>query len=619
MRKTASSMFHGAIIALSTLFLLFGLSSCKNDSETSKSSGSKGGILSFVPADSIFFVGGLEAISVKESTQMFGENSGFFLQAFKDGMKKAPNPDEPPAFKVVGQLFLDYLEAMSNPEQLAKKLGISDDMRVAFYTVGTMPVMRMQLKDKAAFEAFIQNSETQANTKGEVVTLGSAKVHKYSFEKTPTANSPGIYLVIGTQDDYAIVTVTADKLSDETNRQIVGDIKPASSISTDTLTDLAKKYGFDKRYLFILDHKQIMRGLTHSDNQFGTMLQTFIEMAKKNQMNAAATPGEPGAETQAGVDDKASAVAENPLAKIQTPECQTELTAKVETWPRTVGGYTTLDFKSKPAVFDFKAVVEINDAKFTQSLASLRGVIPSYLFDKNMPMLFGFGLGINVDAIAPFVTQYVQDFTAKDYKCQFLAEMKQEMQASNPAMGIAMMTGMAAGVYGASASLLSFDGNIDPTMQMPPDIKNLQAIVTVSAKNPQMLLMVLSNLQPGMPPIQLPADGKAIDFPIPLPSPEPIKLALKGNHIVAYIGKDAAPLADTMQKQTLQGNGLLTMNIDYQQYFKLLMSGPAAAANAQDPEFQKMMKMFEGMKYRIIEGIDVTDKGIEINAAMRMN
>jgi len=607
---------------MSLLLLLFGLISCKNDTKPSNQTGSGDGLLSYVPADSIIFIGGLEAFSVKESAQMFGENSGFILQTFKEGMQKSPNADNsPPAVKLFSQLVLDYLQAMENPDQLAQKIGLPENVQFAMYSVGTMPVLRMGLKDKAAFEAFIQNSETQASVKSDVISVGSAKIRKYPFETTPDPKSPGISLVIGVQGDDAIFTVYVEKLGEEMNRQIIGDIKPANALNPAILSDLADKYHFDKRYLLYVDHKQIMRGLTHSDNHFGSMLNSIIQMAKKSKLTEAAAPGVPGEEVTGGMpaaEPDTGTAEENPLAKIQTPECQQELTAKVETWPRTVGGYTTLDFKNKPAKFDFKSIVEINDAKFSQSLATLRGVIPSYMSNRDIPMLFGIGVGLNVDAIAPVVTQFIQEFTAQDYKCQFLAEMKQNLQQNNPAMGIAMMSGMAAGVYGISASLLSFDGKIDPTMQMPPDVKNFQAIVTVSAKNPQMLLMMLSKMQPGMPPLELPADGGAIDFPLPLPSPEPIKLALKGNHIVAYSGKDALALADAMPKQDLQGNGLVTFNIDYQKYLKLVMGAMPAAA-AQDPEMQKMTKLFENMKYRVIEGLDVSDKGIEFNANMTVN
>jgi hypothetical protein len=132
-----------------------------------------------------------------------------------------------------------------------------------------------------------------------------------------------------------------------------------------------------------------------------------------------------------------------------------------------------------------------------------------------------------------------------------------------------------------------------------------------------MLLMMLSKMQPGMPPIQLPPDGKAIDFPMPIPAPEPVKLALKGKHLVAYMGKDAAMLADNLAKQELTGNGMLSVNFDYQKYFQLLATmAKAQPGSAQAADVQEMLKLFENFKYQVVEKVDVSNDGIEIQVNM---
>lgn len=605
-------LFIALVIGLVSLTTL---SSCKTKTGDTNAVGGSGGILSYVPADTILFVGGLEPFSFKDSLQMLGENSSLFMKAMKESMEKQPPAETASAGeKMLVGLALNYFDAIATPDQLPQKTGIDEQTSFAIYSVGTFPVMRVHLKEPKNFEAFIQASEKKANTSAELETIGSSKVRKYSFGKD--ANGKALSLMVAIQNSFAVISFKLDGVDEAITKSILGETKPAQTLPSATLVDLKNKYQFDPRYLFFIDHKQIMRGLTHSDNQFGTMLKMFMEMAAKDKQKRMMEQAE---KSDSGEKAPAPAMAmdENPLAKMQTPECQAELTAKVETWPRIVGGYTTLDMKSKPMKMDFKSVLEIKDAAFTQSLGSLRGVIPDYIGSNDNSMIFGFGLGINIDAIAPFVTKFIQDFTAQNYKCQFLAEMKQKMQASNPAMAVGMMTGMAAGVHGASISLLEFEGNFDPNMKMPPDIKKLSAIVTVSAKNPQMLLMMLSQMQPGMPPIQLPPDGKAIDFPMPIPAPEPVKLALKGKHLVAYMGKNAAMLADNLAKQELNGNGLLTVNFDYQKYFKLLADlAKAQPKKADDPDIQAMMKLFESFKYQIVEKVDVSNDGIEIQANM---
>jgi len=630
-RKITSALF----IVLTAFLLSTGMIGCQKDGDKAKG-GANGGILSYVPADTIFFAGGLEPMPLQDTLKMMGDTTGMYAKVISDSIEKSSNPPTSPAGKMIVSLITGYVGLLDKQQEFSQKTGIDANTRIVLYSVGTIPVLRMQLKDKAAFDKYIDAAEQKAGITSEKASLGSVSVRHYSFsdKANDKANDKenNAKMAIAVQGNYGIFTLTFDKLGEETNRQIVGDILPTTALSKDSLNALVSKYRFDPRSLFYIDHKQIMRGLTHSDNQFGNMLMTFVNMAKaektevmSNAMDKepaqadAPSEGQPESETPPkAAENEAKAEPENPFKEMQTPECQKELTSKVETWPRTVGGYTSLDFNSKPIKMDFLSVVEINDPKFTQSLTSLRGVLPQFLTSTKTSMILGLGLGINVDSIAPFVTQFVKDFTEQDYKCKFLADMKTKMQASNPALAVGMMTGMMSGVYGVSASLLSFEGNFDPSMQAPPDIKNLQALVTVSAKNPQMLLMMMSNMQPGMPPINLPADGTPIDFPIPFPTPEPIKLALKGNHLVAFLGKDASAIASSLQKQPLDGNGLLAINLDYRKYMDILMSTVKSMPpdKANDPEIQDMIKFFENFKYHVIEGMDVSNNGIEFTATI---
>ena len=209
-------------------------------------------------------------------------------------------------------------------------------------------------------------------------------------------------------------------------------------------------------------------------------------------------------------------------------------------------------------------MVEGTDAAFMQEMQKIRGFIPARLQDVTQTPVFGFGLGLNIDALSPFIAKAVQGFTSKEYQCEVLAEAKMNLLQSNPAMALGMMSGMVAGLQGISATILDVEGNFDFGQQdTPPDIKSIDAIITVSSSNPAQLLMMAANMQPGMPPLQLPPDGSPIDFPSPVPVPngEPIKLALKGNHIVAYIGEKSTKLAEQLTQDKMQSNGLFAFNL----------------------------------------------------------
>ena len=619
--------YRAFFLACTAIVILVVISACQSTGSSDGDADS--GVNSYVPADTIFFLGGLEALSLKDSLRMFDQSLGLYDQAFIDAMKKTENDSDIPGSKMFSQLLINYFDALNTPDQIAQKTGIDDNLRFAVYSVGTMPVLRIRLKDKAAFDAYISGIEKQAKVQAVTQTLGNVSIRKYAMQKPSNTKAVKTSLAIGTQGNYAIFSAMFDDSSEDLqqlNQQIVGARKPTTVLNPNTLNALIDKYHFDSRYLFFIDHKQIMRGLTHSDNLFGSMLNTFAEMAEQNKILAAETestePQEATKET-APAEEKApssesneKAQDEKPFAKLQTPACQKELSAKVETWPRTVGGYTLMDVNSKPAKFDSKIIVEINDPKFTQSLSSLRGFIPEFVANRDQAMMLGLGIGLNIDAVAPFVTQFIQDFTAQDYQCEFLAQMKQKFQASNPAMTIAMVSGMASGVQGISANLLNIEGDFDTSMNKMPVFKDLQAIVTVSAKNPQMLLMMLSKINPKIPPLQLPADGKPMNLPLPLPVPDQIKLAQKGKHIVAYLGKDAVKMAESLDKLPLQGNGLIDLNVDYVKLVKFALSLPNANPDSPqaDPKFIEALNAFQKIKYHLVQSIDITNNGIEIES-----
>jgi hypothetical protein len=302
--------------------------------------------------------------------------------------------------------------------------------------------------------------------------------------------------------------------------------------------------------------------------------------------------------------------------------------AMVDSWPQTVIGYTRMDVDSKPKVMEARMLVESTDAAFMQDMQKIRGFIPSILQDVKQNPIMGFGLGINIDALSPFIAKAIQSFTAKDYKCESLAQAKQSLLQSNPAMALGMMSGMVAGLQGISATIMDIDGSMDFSQPgVPPDIKKLDAIITITSSNPQQLLMMAANMQPGMPPLQLPPDGTPIDFPapIPLPSGQQIKLALKGNHIVAYVGEKSAKLAEQLGKDKMKANGMFAFNMDFGKYMKFVASAAQNSPQGDDTKVamtekdKAMLDAMSKINMQLVESFDVAKEGIDFGVKMTMD
>ncbi len=638
----SSRLFQGAAIAASLalaayITVVYVLEGEEDNKTVTASSGNTAShnatrdILSYVPADTIYFFGGLEAASLKDMITIIEPQWGFMQpEDFKKTLdQQLPNnKNMPPAMGMLTGLFIEYVTAFKDLETVQNTLGLNDELDAVLYSVGTIPVMRIKLADTNAFNAFIKSAETMAQVTSVQGSHGelSFKTYRFSTSENGQQNAIDAKLVISVNNDYALITLLTSLEDQATRDVILGVKKPASSLADATLlTDLTSRHNFHPAYLGYINHEEIVKGLTTPDgNKFGHMLEALLNTVSAQEMPEPLPEQADGdAEPTSSAQNKP--VTENPLAPVQTTACRTELLTITQTWPRTVFGYTELDLKKKPIKMTARMVVENTDVAFMQQLQQLRGFIPAHVRKIDSRPALGFGLGFNIDELTPVVSQMFTEFTQKDYQCQLLAEMKQSLVDSNPVLALGMMAGMAAGVQGISATVLDIDASMNLEQKdATPDVHSLDAIITLSAKEPQRLLLMVANFQQGMPPIQLPDDGTPIDFPIPLPTSDlgSVKLALKGNHIVAYIGDKAEQLAQKMANDPLAATGMFALNMDFGKYMKLI-NGFVQTLDTADGEISEQDKaMLEGMAemdMQFVESFDITPQGIVIDVTMTMH
>jgi len=585
-------------------------------------------ILSYVPTDTIYFFGGLEPASLDDMLKTIEPQWGFMQPAdFRKTIdQQLPNnKDMPPAAKMLTGLFVEYLTAFKDLKTAQSVLGLGDEMDAVLYSVGTTPVIRIKLADTNAFNAFVKSAETTAlvtpvqESHGEL----SFKTYRFSTPEIDHSTSTDIKLAISVNNGYALITLLTPWESPATRDVILGTKKPLDSLANATLLkDLKSKHNFHPAYLGYVNHMEIVKGLTTPEgNEFGRMLGTLLKTINA-QKAPESIPEQADKQTSITQNEP---ITENPLAPIQTTECRTELLAVTQMWPRTVFGYTELSLKEKPNKMAMRMLVENTNMAFMQQLQQLRGFIPEHLHKIESRPALGFGFGFNIDALTPVVSQMFTEFTQKDYQCQLLAQMKQGLTGSNPVLALGMMTGMAAGLQGVSATILDIDAAINPEEKSAmPDIRSLDAIITLSATDPQRLLLMAANFQQGMPPIQLPADGTPIDFPIPLPTSDlgSVKLALKGNHIVAYIGDKAEQLAQTMANAPLAATGMFALNIDFGKYMRLINNFVQTANTTEGKISEQDKVILEGMAkmdMQFVESFDMTPQGIVLDATITMH
>ncbi|MCW5211559.1 hypothetical protein VU04_01440 [Desulfobulbus sp. TB] len=554
-------------------------------------------LLDVVPADTIFFSGGLQPFPLKETFQWGVDNFNIFKgldpkTLFPD-MQEEENSGNPgnPGKRMVAQLWLNYYALMLSPEAELKKWGIKEKSFITSYTVGLAPVLRISLQDVAAFENKLDELEAKAKIPHKPETLGQATYRRYALKQ---GTSVDLIIGIDNKRKQAVIMLDLGVDSEQTLAIGLGQQKSEKTLAdSGRVESLQKQYNLHPAWIGYIDHQQLITGLTTKEgNSVAKMLQSLAPQLQ-------------------GV----SALLEG----LQTEGCRHDLEAIGKNWPQTVFGYTTLDLTASSSRIGSLLVFENKDKALLDSLQSLRGFIPQYAGNVVNPAekpIVAAGIGLNVEKIAPFLTQRWTAITQKKYSCSFLKEMQENTKSQQP-MALAMMTGMAPGVQGLAFSLMSLE--LEEKKNGIPLPKSMDALISLAVKNPTVLVQTISAFFPPLAQLQLPADGTPIQLPIPFPLPFSVMAAMNGSHLTVYTGEKSQALAQSLRSESLDTpDGLLATHVDYGKYYGLI--GEALQSldlpDAQQPEAKAVFEAMKAVRLRMQMDMDVTDRGIEIELDM---
>ena len=358
---------------------------------------------------------------------------------------------------------------------------------------------------------------------------------------------------------------------------------------------LLKQYKLHPSLIGYIDHQQLITGLTTQEgNSIAKMIRKLV----------------PQLQGAADLSDL--------LEELQTEGCRNDLAAIGKNWPQTVFGYTALKLAAAPSRVDSLMVIENKDKALLNGLQSIRGVVPQYVAGNSAETpVVAAGIGLNIEKIAPFITERWTAITQKQYSCSFLQEMQENAKSRQPA-ALAMMTGMAPGVQGLAFSLMSLElEKIEAGG--PPMPKSIDALISLAVKNPTNLVQMIGTFFPPLAELQLPADGTPVQLPLPIPLSFPVMAAINGSHLTVFAGEKSQALAQGLRSEALEASqGLMAADIDYGKYYGLI-GDTLTGLDIPDAQQQDTKAIFEAMKnakIRIRMNMDVTERGIEVKADM---
>jgi hypothetical protein len=214
--------------------------------------------LAFVPADTPYVYANIEptpkAVTEQWSRRMH-EYLPVALGVYENALDRfaAAKPGNSRAI-AAARALIDTLKTHDTWDKLGE-LGLKPEMRVAFYGVGLVPVLRFELGDATKFRATIADIEHKSGA-----ALPTAKVGDQDYWYLGDEKVVALFAVEGAQ---FVVTLAPAKASDALKRTLLGIDRPAKSIADSAdLDKLAKQYGYSNFGEGFVDVVKIAERLT---------------------------------------------------------------------------------------------------------------------------------------------------------------------------------------------------------------------------------------------------------------------------------------------------------------------------------------------------------------------
>jgi hypothetical protein len=453
-------MFTKRLMLAAVIAAAFGAASCSKDAPDHP--------LAYAPADTAYLLANLEPVPTA-ATDMWMKNAEQMMPIYEKMLDSMATQMEGDA--AADQLAVKLVKAMRDEfkgkfnKAGIESMGFTMQSRSAFYGIGLIPVMRLELGDADAFKALVGRMEAKVGEK-----LGTGKVGDQEYWIAGPAEAK-FNVIVAVQGKHLVITMAAKATDEAVLKQLLGvELPKESALDADVLPGFNKERGY----------------LPYGSG--------YIDTAKM----LAAVYGERTPAEKAFLD----AIGEtNPAANV-SEVCKTEQKAIAAQVPRLSFGYTELDAKHMNIRYALETAPAVG-----AELSKLAVPVPG--LDARGQGLFDVGFGLDLNALVSFVNAKSGAVAAAPYQCESLLPLndafaKARENVSNP------------GVFMAAAAFKGFNASLSklemPEAQMPV----IEGKIAIASDNPQSLLSMAGsmapqfaalNLQPNQAPVALPADA----------------------------------------------------------------------------------------------------------------
>lgn len=446
-----------------------------------------------------------------------------------------------------------------------EEMGLRPDGLAAFYGIGLVPVLRVELSDAGKFRELVADYERKRGA-----ALQVDKIDKQDYWRLASTEPEAPALILAIVDKHLVATLDIGAKGPPL-AELLGLRRPERSLrDSDELTALNDEFGFTPHGTFLLDNRRLAGALSGKD-------------------------------------------AGTAVALLPSPACQAELAGLAEAAPRAVAGYEELEAKS----LRVNAVVELR-ADLATALQAVPAPVPGLGGDDRVGLEFGFGA--HLDKLADFLQARSAAIAATPFQCEWL----RFLNAAGDGKQLAPLYMAAGSVTGVRLALtdLRWAGMAPEAMAGTVVVASPNPGALIGMVQGFLPQLASLNLRPGGEPQRLdlgPAGGL-----LPAATQAPY-IAMSEKGIGIAVGNDAPQqVVARLKAATPEIPPLFHMAYDGALYAQLLrgMSHMAVlphgeSENSPSSLDQAMAKVMEGVD-RIEMDVLATPRGIEIRERARL-
>ncbi|MEO6927000.1 MAG: hypothetical protein ABI129_10080, partial [Rhodanobacter sp.] len=503
--------------------------------------------LAFVPADTPYVVANLEVMddSTRKALLIQADAQLPSQLAQMDAAADRLAAKDPDAARLMRALRAEFNG--KTVEGFAQSAGLDMKGYSAFYGLGMAPVLRFQLSDPAAFEAFIGRLETAYGKKFEVASEGKQSYRKY------VSTQSGTELILATVGKQAVAALLPANPAQTMLREALGLDRPQKSMQEDgSLATLAKAKGYKQ---WLVGELNLTRALPLA---FGGKDALVGAIMKAHAEAESAKTGEPVAN------------------QLQTsPACSTDAARIAARVPMISFGYTKLDAKHQDGRLDIALADDVS-----QAFAGLKINLPGLGNGGTSP--FDLSLGLPISNLRTFWLAQADAVAAKPFTCPALTDLNDGFAKIGPAMQKAAIPPFG-DLLGVRIALDSLSPNANSSLP------NFTGRLVLATSNPSGLLAMGQMMVPALAQLKPSSDGKPVALPAQMVSTigQPAWVAMGDKALALGVGAgEETKLADTLKQPGGSAGQMSRMHIDgamYLQWVQLMqdkVDAISAAASA---------------------------------------